>query len=166
MDKRPKMKLKLTTIDKAFEMLGWISVLAVWVLTIANYTNLPDMIPIHYNVAGQADGFARKVSILIQPLISTVLFIGMTILNRFPHVFNYPTNITKDNALRQYTNATRMIRYLKIIIVVIFGVITLQTIRYATGEITELGVWFLPLILGLFFMPVIYFLIASFRNAK
>ena len=166
MNDRPKIKLELTTIDKTLEILGWISILVIWVLIITNYTNLPDIIPIHYNGAGQADGFGGKGNIVTLPLISTVLYIGMTILNKFPHIFNYPTDITKDNALRQYTNATRMIRYLKLIIVVIFGAIVLQTIRNVNGQTSGLGVWFLPLILGLIFIPLTYFLIISFRKTK
>ncbi|MBK9292478.1 MAG: DUF1648 domain-containing protein [Bacteroidetes bacterium] len=166
MNERPKIKLELTTTDKTFEILGWISILAIWILTITNYTNLPDRIPIHYNGAGQADGFGGKDNILTLPLIATVLFVGLTILNKYPHVFNYPTNITTDNALRQYTNATKMIRYLKFIIVVIFGLISLQTIRNANGQTSGLGVWFLPLTLGLIFIPMTYFLIKSFKTTK
>jgi len=163
MNERPKIKLELTATDKAFEILGWIFILAVWVLTITNYTNLPDTIPTHYNGAGQADGFGGKESILALPLIATVLYVGLTILSKFPHVFNYPTNITVDNALRHYTNATRMIRFLKFIIVVIFGLISLQTIRNANGQSSGLGVWFLPLTLGLIFIPMTYFIVKSFK---
>lgn len=166
MNERPKIKLELTTIDKTFEILGWVSILAFWVLTITNYTNLPDTIPTHYNGAGQADGFGGKESILTLPLIATILFVGLTILNKFPHAFNYPTNITADNALRQYTNATRMIRYLKFIIVFIFGLIALQTIRNANGQTSGLGTWFLPLTLGLIFIPMTYFILKSFKTTK
>ena len=166
MNERPKIKLELTTYDKTLEILGWTSILAIWVLTISNYSNLPDTIPIHYNGAGQADGFGGKGNILTLPLIATVLFIGLTILNKFPYVFNYTTNITADNALRQYTNATRLLRYLKFIIVVIFGLIALQTIRNVNGQASGLGVWFLPLTLGLIFIPLTYFLIKSFKTTK
>jgi uncharacterized membrane protein len=133
MNNRLKIKLDFTPTDKVFEMLGWTLVLGVGVLAITNYTNLPDTIPVHYNVEGQADRFGEKSGILVLPLISTIIFVGLTILNKFPHIFNYPTDITADNALRQYTNATRLIRYLKIIIVVIFGFIVLQTIRNVNG---------------------------------
>ena len=166
MNDRPKIKLELTTTDKAFEILGWVSIFAVWVLTITNYTNLPDTIPTHNNGAGQADGFGGKGNILTLPSIATVLFVGLTILNKFPHVFNYPTNISADNALRQYSNATRMIRYLKFIIVIIFGLIALQTIRNASGQTSGLSVWFLPLTLGLIFIPMTYFVIKSFRTKQ
>jgi hypothetical protein len=100
------------------------------------------------------------------PLVATVLFVGLTILNRFPHIFNYSGDITKDNALRQYTNATRLIRYLKVIIVVIFGLISYQTINHANGQTEGLGLWFLPLTLGLIFIPTIYFLIKLTQSTK
>ena len=166
MGERPKLKLELTTFDKTLEILGWTSILAIWVLTITNYTNLPNTIPIHYNGAGQADGFGGKATILTLPIIATVLFIGLTILNKFPHIFNYPTNITQENALRQYTNATRLIRYLKLIIVVIFGLIAFKTIQNASGEADGLGIWFLPLTLGLIFIPLTYFVVKSFRDKQ
>ena len=107
---RPKIRIELTTADKAVEILGWFSLLAIWIFTIASYSNLPDTIPIHYNGAGKADGFGSKINMLMLPFIATILFVGMTVANKFPHVFNYPTKITEENALRQYTNATRMMR--------------------------------------------------------
>lgn len=161
---RPKIKLELTTTDKIFELIGWALIPAIWVLAIINYNNLPDTIPIHFNGSGQADGFGGKGNILTLPVIATILFVGLTILNKFPHVFNYPVNITIDNALRQYTNATKMIRYLKLIIVLIFGLIVLQVIRNVNGQASGLGIWFLPLTFGLIFIPVIYFVIKSFKT--
>ena len=163
MNKRIKVKLELSVCDKAFEIAGWVSVFGIWSLVIANYNSLPDIIPIHYNAAGMADGFGRKAAILILPLISTILFVGLTILNKFPHVFNYPTVITEENALRQYTNATRLIRYLKFIIVAIFGFISFKTIQNANGEAEGLGSWFLPLTLGLIFIPLAFFIIKSLK---
>jgi len=163
MEERPRIKLELTTVDKAFEIIGWLLIISVWGFTVKNYANLPETIPTHYNGAGQADGFGGKATILTLPLIATVLFVGMTILNKFPHIFNYPTNITQDNALRQYSNATRLLRYLKLIIVFIFGLIVFKVIQNANGEADGLGVWFLPLVLGLTFIPLIYFGIKSLK---
>jgi uncharacterized membrane protein len=166
MEERPKIKLELTTADKTFEIIGWLLIFSVWGLTITNYANMHETIPTHYNGAGQADGFGGKATILTLPLIATVLFVGLTILNKFPHIFNYPTNITQDNALRQYTNATRMIRYLKLIIVVIFGLIAFKTIQNANEQADGLGIWFLPMTLGLIFIPLIYFVVKSFKATK
>ena len=166
MEERPRIKLELNTVDKAFEIIGWLLIISVWGFTVKNYANLPETIPTHYNGAGQADGFGGKATILTLPLIATVLFVGLTILNKFPHIFNYPINITQDNALRQYTNATRMIRYLKLIIVVIFGLIAFKTIQNANEQADGLGIWFLPMTLGLIFIPLIYFVVKSFKATK
>jgi hypothetical protein len=54
MKKRVRIKLELSVCDKAFEIAGWVSVLGIWSLIIANYNSLPDIIPIHYNAAGEA----------------------------------------------------------------------------------------------------------------
>jgi uncharacterized membrane protein len=166
MKERPRLKLELTQADKIAEIIGWLLIFAVWSLTVINYQSLPDIIPTHYNGAGVADGFGDKWMILTLPLVATILFVGLTILNKFPHVFNYPTEITEDNALRQYTIATRLIRYLKVIIIVIFGLIAFQTIRHANGQIEGLGIWFLPLTMGLIFIPIIYFLIKSTKTKQ
>lgn len=164
MKERPRLNLELTQADKSVEIIGWLLIFAIWGLTILSYQNLPDTIPTHYNGAGVADGFGDKWRIWTLPLIATVLFFGLTILNKFPHIFNYPTAITEENALKQYTNATRLIRYLKVIIAVIFGLIAFLTIRHANGQTDGLGVWFLPLTMGLIFMPLIYFLIKSIKT--
>ncbi|HRP31805.1 MAG TPA: DUF1648 domain-containing protein [Agriterribacter sp.] len=166
MNERPRIKLKLTTTDRIFEVLGWAFIIAVWILTITQFKSLPDTIPIHFSGAGHADGFGGKGYIFGLPLVASILFIGLTILNKFPYVFNYPTKITNDNALQQYTNATRMVRYLKCIVVFIFGLIALQTIRYGNGQTKGLGVWFVPLTLGLIFIPFIYFVVVSVKTKK
>ena len=165
-EERPKIKLELTAADKIFEIIGWLLIIVIWGLTIANYSNLPETIPTHYNGAGQADGFGGKATILTLPIIATILFIGLTVLNQFPHVFNYPTNITQDNAFRQYTNATRLIRYLKLVVVFIFVLIVYKTIQHANGKADGLGVWFLPMTMGLIFIPLIYFVIKSFKTKQ
>jgi uncharacterized membrane protein len=163
---RPKIKLVPTSTDKLMDLLGWLILLALWALTITHYSTLPDTIPTHFNAAGEADGFGSKASIIGLPFIATLLFIGLTVLNRYPHIFNYPTAITQDNALRLYTLATRMLRYLKLVLVLFFGGIEFMTIQNATGKAAGLGVWFLPLTLVLIFLPLIYFLIKSVQANK
>ena len=163
---RPKITLIPTTADKLVDLLGWIMLLAIWGWTITHYSTLPDTIPTHFNGAGEADGFGSKVSIIALPVIATLLFIGLTVLNRYPHIFNYPRPVTQNNALRLYTLATRMLRYLKLVLVLVFGGIELMTIQHATGKGAGLGVWFLPLTLVLVFLPLIYFVVKSVQTNK
>ena len=128
MVERIKIKLELTKVDMASEIISWVLIIFIWILTITNYLNFPDIIATHYNDAVNADELVEKWIIFTLPLVVTVLFVGMSILNKFPHIYNYPINITKENAFTQYTNATRLIRYLKLIVVVVFGLIVLKAI--------------------------------------
>ena len=164
MNKRPRIKLQLNQTDKILEIVGWISVVGIWALPLINYFDLPEIIPIHFNGVGKANGFGNKTHIFVLPIISTLQFIGLTILNKRPHVFNYPSQITKENAFRQYTNATRMMRVLKLVIVLLFGLIVFRKIQIINGHADGLGTWFLPFTIGLFIILTIYFLIISIKD--
>ena len=166
MSARPKIKVPLTPTDKVFETIGWFTVAALWFLILWKYSSLPETIPTHFNGAGRPDGYGGKGTLLMLPVIGTVLFVSMTILNRFPQIFNYPTNITVENAARQYANATRMMRFLKFAIVLVFSIIVFQTIRTVEGKSKGLGGWFLPVVLGLVLIPTVFFIINSFRKEK
>ena len=161
---RPRLKIEMTKADSGLEILGCILLSGIWILTIINYANLPETIPIHYNGMGKADGFGNKWNLLTLPIVATILYVGMTILNKYPHLFNYPSDITKQNALKKYKIASRLIRVLKIIIVIIFGLIVIGTLRNINGNADGLGIWFLPLTMGLIFVPMIYFLIQMSKD--
>ena len=57
-----------------------------------------------------------------------------------------------------------MIDFLKLVIALIFGLIVFETIQTANGNADRLGVWFLPLILELIFVPIDYYLINATRK--
>jgi len=94
------------------------------------------------------------------------MYVGLTYLNRFPHIFNYLTDITSDNARRQYTVATRMIRYLKFGLVIVFGYIQFMTFEIASGSSDALKWWFFPLVFIITLAPLIYFVIASLKSDR
>ena len=163
MNKRPKLQLELTQTDKILEIISCVVLVMTWILVVVYYTKLPDIIPIHYNASGKVDGFGAKTNILTPPIIATIIYIGLTILNRFPYVFNYPKKITEENAVYQYTNATRMVRCLKFGIIVLFAMIVLETILIANTRAVGFGIWFLPLTLVFVLIPLIYYLVKAFR---
>lgn len=163
---RPIIKLELTALDKGLEVSGWALLVVTWVLVLVSFSALPETIPVHYNFAGEADGFGNKWNLLTLPGIASVLFIGMTILNWYPHIFNYPATITDENAVQYYKMGTQLIRVLKLVIVLIFGLITVQTLQNAHGNEEGLGSWFLPVTLGLIFIPIVFFLVRMIKLNK
>jgi uncharacterized membrane protein len=147
-------------------MAGWSMLAFIWIITLYFYRKLPGTIPTHFNAAGTADDFGPRSSVFFLPALGTVLFIGMSILNRFPHIFNYPVKITPENALRQYTMATRMIRVLKLSVLIVFTLITWLTGHAAISQAGSIGAWLMPAILILVFAPVAYYIVKSFRDKK
>lgn len=159
-EERPVLKIKLTLADKISEIAGWIILSLLWAFLILNFTSISDTIPVHYNIAGKSDGFGSRMTIFFMPTLSTILFVGMTFLNNYPHIFNYPSRITIQNAERQYTIATKLIRYLKLIIVITFSFITFQI---ANEQQKGSGIWFIPVFIGLIYIPLFYAIIKLFK---
>ncbi|MES2389513.1 MAG: DUF1648 domain-containing protein [Bacteroidota bacterium] len=127
----------------------------LWLLAIWSYFTMPEIIPVHFNGSGTADSFGPRGSIFILPAVGTLVFGLLTLLNKVPHVFNYPAAITPENAEAHYTNATRMLRYMKLSICVLFIVLVFFTMQTAKGNTNGLGVWFMPFILGIVFIPIV-----------
>lgn len=164
MEGQPKLKVTLFATDWIIEIFAVVALLAIWIVVALNYGNLPTEIPTHYNGSGEADGYSHKNEIFALPIVTTIIFAAMTIINQFPHIFNYPTAITHENAAQQYKFMTRMIRFLKLSIAVIFLMIVLGTVATANEILKGLGKWFLPFVMALIFIPMLYFIIRLSRE--
>ena len=164
MKKQPKLKIQWTPFDFIIELTGWFFMLVMWAVVLFIFKQLPETIPVHFDGSGTPDAFGPKRTIYMLPVIATALFLGLTIINFFPHTFNYPIVVTAENAEQQYINATRMVRYIKTIIVLVFGWIVWMTYLAANQEVRGLGIWFLPIIVALILAPIALYLIQSLRK--
>lgn len=164
METRPQIKLTLSKLDKNLELTSKIFLVVMWGLTLYTFLKLPTTIPIHFNAAGHADNYGNKMTLLILPVLATIIYFGLTQLNKYPHIFNYMTKISEDNAEKQYTIATRMLRFLKFSILLIFSLIILFTYLTTIGVTNGLGFWFLPLTFGLLLIPTIISISQSFKK--
>ena len=94
--------------------LAWIA----WLIGI--YPELPDRIPIHFNAAGEADGWGKRGMIWTLPLIAlfTVgLVLSVPYFNQ--KYVNYPVKITEENQVKQYR---LMVLFLNGMAVILFGI--------------------------------------------
>lgn len=155
---RPRIKVKKEQLDYILESIAWLGWLAMIILPAIYYQELPDQVPTHFNATGEADAWGGKMHLLLLPLIGSVLFFGMIILNNYPHIFNLPVKITEENAEKQYRSAQRLIRSVNISMMLIFPYLIYGSIQNALGNMNGLGSWTLPIILILSFLPIgIYF---------
>ncbi len=120
---RPIIKIELRLFDKILEAIALLLLICTIILVAYYYKTLPEIIPTHFNFSGKLDDYGSKSSILTLPILSALLYIGLTVLNKYPQTFNYLSEITLDNAESQYRFATRFLRVLKIIVMITFLII-------------------------------------------
>jgi uncharacterized membrane protein len=161
---RPRIKLKLSSHDYVIEFLGIAFLVILIAIPLFYYNHLPEKIPVHFNSAGQPDGFGGKPSLYILPATGLFVYFLLTALSVFPHVYNFPVPITPENAEVQYRLATRLMRILKTVILLLFSFISWISVRTATGKADGLGKLFLPVFLFLIFGVIIIYLFQSLNN--
>lgn len=144
----------LTPTDVLLNRLAIILVLFMWIFTACIYSTLPQTIPVHFNAHGNPDDFGSKATLLLLPIIATLIFTGLTTLNKYPHRFNYMVTITEQNAQQQYSAATRLMRYVKLAVVAVFSYILVFTYLNIKGIVHGLGGWFLPIVVAAFCIPI------------
>lgn len=147
-EQRPKINLEWEQADWLLEGLALASLLMLVLLPAAYYSDLPEIIPQHFNARGEADGFGHKSMLWFMPALGAGLYGLLTVLNRWPHIFNYPVRITEENAEQQYRLATRLIRILKVAVLLLFAFITWGIIKGASAEKPNLDAGFMWVITG------------------
>jgi hypothetical protein len=161
----PEIKIPLTTTGKITEAIGLLLLFSFWYFTLSLFSQLPNIIPTHYRTNNVVDGYGSKWNIIMLPIVASILYLGLTIVARFPHKMNHLVTITEANARKQYSIITEMFRILKIAIVIVFFIIAFETVQIALGLPDVFGKWFLLIAFTLVFAPIFYFLIISSKNA-
>ena len=163
MEKLPKIEFKLTKLEKFLEIMGYLTLAALWLSVIINYFDLPDQIPIHFNGVGKADDYRGKNSIFIFPIICTFLFLVVSLRGNNPEDFIYKVKITEENREALYRNQLNFIRVSKIMVSSLFLLISLKTTQLSKSGSEELGIGFLLLRATIILLPVGYFTYKSYK---
>ena len=161
---KPKINPPFKSTDILFEGIAAIAVIYIIVQVIIEYPGLENEIVTHFDKAGKPDAWGNKTSFLILPIVVISLYAGLTFLNRYPHLFNYPVEITQENAHRQYQLAKSLIIFLKAGMLFIFGYIQYQTFSIAEGNSQGLGSFFIIAVMVVTFVPIIFYFACSIRN--
>ncbi len=129
----PKIDVEPNDFDRKLILAGWLLVALNFILVFSFYSSLPEVIPTHFNIKGEADGFGNKSTLWVLPILNLVMYFGMTMLatKMKPWNFNYPTKVTEKNASKIYAISIRMLTWLNLGIALIFLVISLNAILMA-----------------------------------
>ncbi len=158
----PKIAVELEEADRRLDGVVLASLALMFVIPALHYSELPDVIPIHFNWKGEADGYAPKAFLWLLPTISTFTCGLMVILARYPHTFNYPVKITEQNADAHYRLAARMMRLLNAVIAVFFAYLSWALVHMALEGRSTLEPWSVPLLI----VAVVSILVWYFREMR
>lgn len=151
---RPKIKIKMTKFDIAAEVLALIIVLGNIIFLLIAWNSLPDRIPAHTDFAGNVNKYGGKGTLVLLPVLTLVMYLGLTVLSRFPQYFNYAVQITEENAERQYRLGVQIMLVLKFIIIFTFSFIQYKFIDLAFNHKNSIGIWFFPVFIVIVFVPL------------
>lgn len=155
------MKTENTRLQKLLEIVG-IILLVLFIGFIAiSWGQLPDKIPGHYNAAGVVDRWGEKWEILILPIITTILYVGISLILRYPEIWNVPQTKKESNKYLVYSTLKTMLILMKIEVTVSFFFVSYFSVK---GK--NLPVIFLPIFLILMFGTVGYYILKSYKQAK
>lgn len=161
---KPKINPPLNSVDVIIEALAAICLTYMVTQLIVDYPELNQKVPTHFSANGLPDDWGSRSSLLIFPIVAIVLYAGMTVLNRFPHVFNYPVTITDQNAEKQYKYAKTMLSTLKFTTIGLFLFIQLQTLNVAKEMQVGLDTNILIVLIVVLFIPIVVYFIIAFKN--
>ena len=132
--------------------------------TIFSYSNLPEQIPTHFNIQGEADGFGSRNTIWVIVAISIVLYFFLGWIRQFGHSFNYPVKITEQTKQKQFNNSMQLLIRVRAIIMILFLVLIWFMIDPLRIEAMNLSM--LPIfIIGVLFIFIIKYTWESFAIA-
>ena len=151
----------MSSLQIAYEVLAASGLLFHIVLIARVWASLPSTIPVHYGLSGQPDAWGGKIELLELPVVSILLYLGLTLLARYPDKLNYPWTITERNAEQQYRLAKSLVGAVKGLLVWLFIAISWQTIQVAMGQSGGLGGAFVAVILAVTGITVVGYVLLA-----
>lgn len=144
---RPVLKLERKTLDWVLEILNGITLAFLLIYPLLYFWEIPDTIPIHFNLQGEPDGYGSKNGLWILPGMGVFLYLLLGLFRSIPHVLNIPVEITPENAELQYRLVSRMLSWLSWLILLVSSILVYKQIQAGFENSMRLG-FFFPVLLG------------------
>ena len=149
---RPKIKIPFYTTDLILEGLSLLGLVLLFIIPYQYYDQLSELVPAHFGSDGKPDAWGGKKNIWILPGVGLFVYIVLTVINRIPEKLNYFVKITEENAERQYQNALKLNRQLKLLIIGFLAYFMRGEIQVALGKVEGLN----PILLFAFVGGILY----------
>jgi uncharacterized membrane protein len=144
---RPRIDIPRTRLDHALQVISALCVLGFSGFGVYVWPSVPAMVPRHFGFDGTPDAWGERGGMLVLPIVGLVMYVSLSVLERFPHIYNYPVAVTNQNARELYTLGRRWLSVTKTILTASLGFAFYATVQTARGELRGLSQWYLPVLL-------------------
>ncbi|WP_338750558.1 DUF1648 domain-containing protein [Bacillus sp. FJAT-52991] len=158
---QPVLKIPQTILEKISTIVSLLLLMINVIYLFIQWGDLSNQVPIHFGITGEVDGWGSKGMIWFLPIIASLLWGGLTLLERVPHLYNY-SGLTEENVESQYRNSRMMLNVIKTEIIIFMVLGSYQSVQVAHGNSFGLGIWELPIFLGVMFSTMGFFMYKSF----
>ena len=163
MSARPQLDTSWSIADRILVAAGLVVLCGFAIPFLTGWAPLPERVPLHYGVNGKVDRWGGPGAIHLLVVVAVATHAFVLVLTRFPQLFNYPVEITAENAQLQFRLARRLMFAVADVVTAIFLYIYLATWRIAAGLQQGLSPWFLPIALGAVLATIGWYLAAARR---
>lgn len=155
---------EMTPQDWLMEICALSGLVAMLAYVAFHYSRLPDMIPVHLDTRGNAEGFGNREQVWILPGISFLLYLIMPQVLRFKMILNSSRFLYRVRTQKQFNGRIRLLRFQKMILIWGFFNLSATTIRLSLHPGTGISAWFFPVFICLLVIPSLSYLIFLKNN--
>tara|TARA_B110000503_G_C7098446_1_gene392700 strand:+ start:318 stop:809 length:492 start_codon:yes stop_codon:yes gene_type:complete len=148
---------KLKSFDWALEATSLVIIGISWWYMLSNFADIPQIIPVHFNIQGEPDRFGDKSELFTLLYVATGLYSLLLLLSFFPQFHNIPTTLTEVNTEEKRRLSARMLRTVNVVMCLIFLVLSATSVYNALNGLESQNPWVLFLLIGLLFAAIIYY---------
>jgi uncharacterized membrane protein len=142
---KQRTKIPFDLKDKISEAISLIFLIASISVVAITIPSLPDTIPSHYTMTGEADRYESKDILWVIISLSVVIYIGLTILAMFPGLYRKKPG--GGSLEEQYRLTSKTTRTMKAVIVLSFLIVSYFMTHAAQIKNTESIMYLAPFFL-------------------
>lgn len=165
-ERRPKVNPPRAPLEVALGFLSFLGTVAIIAIAVYFYGQLPDQIPGHFNAAGQVTDYQGRAFSFFLPALAVVFFVGFSLLKRIPHLYNYPTRITPENAGWLYRQGRTLLGWVQLEGVWLFAYAEWAIVQTSLRQADAFNLWIFWGFIAAVFLTLIVYVVRMARGPR
>lgn len=133
--RRPNVPFEVSKLTRVARWLVLIWGIVLAAILVLSYPVLPETIPVHFGIMGTPNGWGSRAMVLLFALVILALTVFIfVLLGVNPRKFNYPVDVTEENAAQLYAESLRLCSWVGLCMQLIFTAIVCMVFSIPTTK--------------------------------